>query len=150
MPISLTTEVKKLKGTLQPCRTNPNEPTPPVGAPAMPKELSASGKKYWTKIVVTLDEMSTLTTADVYAIECLAQAMGDRLDARKALDARGGALSYETSKGMFVAYPELAMINAADKRVYQYLGKLGLTPADRSRVSAVGKDDEISMDWLNG
>lgn len=39
-------------------------------------------------------------------------------------------------KVMWRSYPEVAMINDLDRRFAMWLAKVGLTPADRSRVSA--------------
>lgn len=142
----LTTEQKRLKGTLQPCRTNDNEPTPQPGTPIMPKELSKSAKVYWPIVIGHLDTMGTLAVADQHAIAGLCQALGDMRDARKQLVARGGALTYMTVTGAWQAYPELILIDKADKRILSWVTKLGLTPADRSKVSSL-KDKPVDEDF---
>jgi P27 family predicted phage terminase small subunit len=86
--------------------------------------------------------MGVLTTADALALECLCEAYADLLSARTALAKRGASLSYETKTKeggvMHRAYPEVAMVSDADRRFVMHLGRFGLTPADRSRVSAHG------------
>lgn len=145
----LSTEVKKLKGTLRPCRENPDEPKLNPSIPDMPEGLTLSAKAYWPLIIAHLKEMATLTNPDQYAVASLCQALGDLRDARKALYHRKG-LTYTTDKGVILPWPELALIAAADGRVYKWISKLGLTPSDRSKVSSV-KDasEENDLDWLN-
>jgi len=64
---------------------------------------------------------------------------------------QGGALKRVTAaklpKVMWRAYPEVAMIADLDRRFAMWLAKVGLTPADRSRVSAVGSDQKEADPW---
>jgi P27 family predicted phage terminase small subunit len=93
--------------------------------------------------------MGILTRADVIAVEGLCESYSDLLAARDSLKqdivhgtvivAKGGSLTYTTTgkSGIMVRNrPEVALIGDADRRVSMWLAKFGLTPADRSRVSA--------------
>lgn len=63
----------------------------------------------------------------------------------------GGWLKRKTAIGprkiMWRAYPEVAMIADLDRRFAMWLAKVGLTPADRSRVSAVGGEEKNKDPW---
>jgi P27 family predicted phage terminase small subunit len=144
--LRVSTESKQLRGTFQACRSNPDEPAPPTGIPEMPKNLTKSGRKYWRDVIEQLQGMKTLSIADGFAIARLAEAMGDLHDARAALDERDG-LTYKNEKGAILPWPENDLRDRADRRVHQWIGKLGLTPADRSRVSAI-KDDTPEDDFM--
>jgi len=166
------TALKLIKGTDQPCRTNKREPKPRRGIPSPPAHLSDRAKTAWGAVSVILDRMGVLTEADGLALEGACEAYAELVEARQVLKARG-ALSYETEqeaksdlvisakagevtevlevprkKVMIRAFPEVAMIADADRRLAMWLTKLGMTPADRSRVSVIG-GEETKDPWSN-
>lgn len=138
------THLKVVAGTDQPCRTNKNEPKPRREKPSPPSHLSDKAKTAWGAVSVILDRMGVLTEADGYALEGLCEAYADLRLARDSLSA-AGELYYETTNQsggvMLRPRPEVAMISDADRRFAMWLAKFGLTPADRSRVSAALPDD---------
>lgn len=85
------------------------------------------------------------------ALEGLCECYADLVEAREVLRSRG-AMTYEcvTESGavMYRPYPEVAIISDADRRFGFWLGKVGMTPADRSKVSAV-LDREPQSPWQN-
>jgi P27 family predicted phage terminase small subunit len=133
------TALKIVAGTDRPCRTNPAEPKPPRGRPSPPLHLSDKARAVWANVVDTLDQMGVLTDADALAVEGLCEAYADVQAARTALAARDGALTYETETKvggrMVRAYPEVAILADADRRLMAWMSRFGLTPADRSRVA---------------
>ena len=139
------TAVKVLAGTAQNCRLNKDEPKPNRGIPLCPKHLSPIAKTAWKYVASVLDEMGVLTTADGMAVEGLCSAYAELREARAAL-AKRGSPTYETftesGSKMYRAYPEVAMISDADRRYRTGLAAVGMTPSDRSRVSAKAKEDE--------
>lgn len=158
------TAMKELKGTLQPCRQNPDEPELEPGVPLAPEHLSERGRAAWNYIVAMLADMKVLTAADAMAVENAAEAYADILEAREALKhpitlgegaeayvvAHAGSRTYVTvGKGgpMVRTRPEVALIADASRRLAMWLAKLGMTPADRSRVSGAGGKDKPDDPW---
>lgn len=133
------THPKSIKGTMQPCRTSAREPKLPREIPSPPAHLSDRAKSAWGYVSALLDEMGALTRVDGLAIEGLCEAYAELCAAREALRERGST-TYETlnqsGSVMHRAYPEVGMAADADRRVSGWLAKFGLSPADRSRVSA--------------
>jgi phage terminase small subunit len=118
----LPTEIKRLRGTLQPCRTNPNEPKPaePLGDP--PSHLLRDERAAWRELQ-RMTVVGVLTMQDRWVVElsCILMAKVRR---RETL---GGA--------------ERAQLT-------QLLCRMGLAPADRAKVSVMPQskdDDDISM-----
>lgn len=133
------THLKLVTGTARPSRINKNEPKMRREIPSAPAHLSDGAKESWGYVAVILDEMGVLTRADRVALEGLCEAYTELRAARKSL-ADAGSITYETTNAtggkMIRPRPELAMIADADRRLMAWLTKFGLTPADRSRVSA--------------
>jgi P27 family predicted phage terminase small subunit len=146
-----TTQQKRIEGTLRKDRLNPNEPTPAPGIPKAPAHLSARARAAWKVLSERLDAIGVLTQADGLALEGLCEAYADLQQARESLAAHGGRVTYEctTKSGdvMYRSHPEVAMIADADRRVQTWLAKFGLTPADRSRVSAREPKDPHDELW---
>ena len=133
------TALKILEGTGRKDRVNPREPTPERGIPIAPKHLAPSAKKIWNELCQLLDEIGVLTLADVFALEGAAQSLAELRAARAALKARASNTYCTTSRDgsvMHRTYPEVQAIADLDRRVLAWLGKLGLTPCDRAKVSA--------------
>jgi len=143
------TALKLLKSTDQPCRTNQSEPKPEVGIPECPDHLPEAVKTAWPLIGAVLEKMGVLTLSDGLALEGLCATYLELRTARASLQENGGgALTYEcvTEGGakMYRPHPEVAMIADLDRRYQSWLTKFGLTPADRSKVSAIVKEDTSS------
>lgn len=145
------TALKLVKGTAQPCRTNRKEPKPRREIPSPPAHLSDRAKTAWGAVALILDRMGIVTEADGVALEGLCEAYADLVDARVRLRERGSPTYKtisQTGSVMFRAYPEVAMVSDADRRLGFWLGRVGMTPADRSKVSAI--DDKKDADpWAD-
>lgn len=105
----------------------------------MPSHISPPARTAWRHVCKFLDDMGVLTTADGLAVEGLVESYAELCAARSALDARG-SITYETTtkdgSTMYRPHPEVAMIADADRRFRGWLATCGLSPADRSKVSA--------------
>jgi P27 family predicted phage terminase small subunit len=148
----LPTAVKKLRGTLQPSRLNRAEPKPEPGIPDPPPGLSEAALAIWPAIAAALGGMRVVAKSDAIALAGLCECLGEIAAARAALArpvkvgrrviAKAGARTYATTSRtgavMLRARPEVAMVSDADRRLQAWLTKFGLSPADRSRVSAAG------------
>lgn len=147
------THIKALQGTLHPERVNKDEPICEVGVPDKPDNLSEFADEIWDEVVPVLLNMGTLTRFDRLALIGLCNAYSDLMTAREQLAESGGSLTYETRSNngypMFRPRPEVGMIAEADKRYMIWLGRFGLTPADRSRVSVVPKEGTNPFESLD-
>lgn len=128
---------------MQPSRTNKNEPTPDVYLPTPPEWLSELAKQYWGEIGAVLLAMKLTTVADGPALQLLTEALAEWADARRAVHLAG--LTYETTTMtgdvMRRPNPEVAIASDAWRRALKMLTEFGLTPASRSKVSALGEND---------
>lgn len=143
------TALKIVKGTAQKCRTNMAEPKPDRGIPDCPEHLSDLAREVWPAVAAMLDKMGILTVADEYALAELCETYAELRKARATLKERG-AQSYVTTNAagelMYRAFPEVAIIADADRRMRNWLASFGLTPADRSKVSTREKENENPWD----
>lgn len=129
--------LKELKGTAQPCRMNPLEPTLPTSAPEMPTDFSVAEQAVWLVYIHTLDRMKVLTFADRRGLIQLTQATALYDLMKKYLDANGHTYVADQREGaVHRMRPEYQIMQDAEKRIQFWLSRFGLTPADRSRVSA--------------
>jgi P27 family predicted phage terminase small subunit len=88
--------------------------------------------------------MGVLTEADGQALEGLCEAYAELRLARASLAAAGGMIFETTNQAgdvMLRVRPEMKVIADADRRFAMWCSRFGLTPADRSRVSAKLSDD---------
>lgn len=139
------TQLKVVRGTAQPCRTNKAEPCPAEGEPSRPAHLSTKAKATWRAVVPVLEQMRTLTVAGGLALEDLCEAYAELCTARAVLKNRGArTYSFETKAGetVYRSYPEVAQAADADRRFRSWLASFGLTPADRSRVVAAAPGEQ--------
>lgn len=144
------TSLKVIAGTDRPDRQKATEPKPPRTRPPAPSAFPEIVRQAWDEVAALADNMGVLTDADQIALEALANALVELRTARKIVADRGGAMTYETVNGegavMYRAYPEMAIIADADRRVMAWVTKFGLTPADRSRVAAADRKPQNDFD----
>lgn len=103
------TAMKRLSGTLQPCRTNPNEPVPAGELPPPPAELTPAEQDAWRILA-----------------ECVAPGVATLSDM---------PLFYAAAK----LFAELRGNTISDSRYATFLRcltEMGMTPACRSRITA--------------
>lgn len=154
------TALKLVQGTARKDRTNKAEPKPRREIPSPPEHMSDRAKVAYGRVSVILDRMGVLTEADGIALEAMCEAYADLIEARQQLRAaieygdaeearetvaEAGKLTYVTvgkSGPMARNRPETSLIADADNRLRAWMARFGLTPADRSRVSAVGEDEK--------
>lgn len=137
------TALKLIKGTARPCRINRAEPKPSRAIPSPPEHLSERARIAWGGIAVMLDRMGILTEADGLALEGLCETYAQLIEARKSLRSQDATVyeSVSDSGSIRRSQPEVTQIADLDRRFLMWLRTFGLTPADRSRVSAIAKDD---------
>lgn len=135
------TAVKKLQGTLQKCRTNPAEPTPPNDLKAMtpPEYLTDSAKEIWAFALSQAPE-GMLSTLDFGIFSEWAVVYDQFLTISESIK-KGGTLRRETD-GELVASPLLSKLHSTITLLRGLQSDLGFTPSSRSRVVSFGKDTE--------
>ena len=134
------TEQKALEGTLRAERLAVETPRPPAVLPRAPAWLSKTAKKHYQTLGPRLVAygFAGQTDADALAVYC--QLWARWQEAEEFLRDNGSTyvLRDETGKPRYVAqFPQVAIANRLAKEVRAYQQVLGLTPADRSRVTSL-------------
>lgn len=137
------TTLKKLGGTLQPSRTNELEPVPDVALGLPPEWLTPMAKEYWQEIGGLLLQMKVISYADTAAMTLLCDVLAQWVSVRVTIAKRGRVYELLSDGGkVFRARPEVAMEADLWRRAKAMLTEFGLTPASRSKVSALGAPEE--------
>lgn len=155
-----------IDGTDRPDRMNPNEPMPAVLVGSTPPPwVKGKARAAWKQIAAILTEMRVLTVSDVPALALVCDALAEYIEARAGVQKHGMVYDSKTVKIvhtrdgdeveietlMVRARPEVAIAADAWRRAMMGLTQFGLTPASRSKVSAIGKEDEVDeMEQLLG
>lgn len=134
------TAVKRLQGTLQKCRTNPNEPIPntPIDRFEPPVFFTETQRDLW---IFAISQMPSgmLSGLDfgIFSRWCI---MYDQfVELTKSVN-ENGAVMYD-EMGVPFANP---LVNTLNKLAVSLRGietELGFTPASRSKVSLVSKEE---------
>lgn len=137
--------LKKLAGTDQPSRMNPNEPVPEVALPMMPDWLSDKAQQYWEQIGDVLLNMKLVSVGDGPALMMLCDVLAEWVEARQFVLENGSTYTTLSENGseMHRAYPQVAMASDAWRRAMSMLSQFGLTPSSRSKVSALGGEQGV-------
>jgi P27 family predicted phage terminase small subunit len=137
------TALKKLGGTAQPSRLNPLEPVPAVALGHPPEWLSTTAKEYWQEIGGILLQMKLVSYGDTAAMTLLCDVLAQWVSVRVTIAKKGRVYQVLSEGGMlFKARPEVAMEADLWRRAQRMLVEFGLTPASRSKVSALGDAEE--------
>lgn len=131
----LPKNLKMIRGTYRADRDNPDAPNPPPvpKVPKPPPTLNADGRKKWRELAPILQDLGVLAEADLPAFEALCMHYGLMCEAARALKREG--LLVKGDRGM-VKNPAAQLHRDNSAAFAKYCGLFGLTPADRSRVSA--------------
>ncbi len=142
------TALKLIAGNPGKRALNKSEPTPTRAIPTCPEHLSATGKQAWDDLAVLLHGMCVLTEADGVALERLCDCYSDILACRELIATNGYTYQTRGADGSILikANPAVAMLRSADAQFKSYLSEFGLTPAARSKVSAIPEAAEDEND----
>ncbi len=130
--------LKRLRGTLQPCRMNPNAPQPELEIPDCPKHLSDDARAEWDEIAPQLHKLGLLSLIDKSALASYCDSYGRWVQACRRINRDGlivteiGSTGQETKK----ANPAIKIAQTEKVLMRQLLIEFGMTPAARSRVDA--------------
>lgn len=134
------TKVKEMRGTLRKHRVQQNEPAPKSEIPGMPDILDRLGRQEWRRIVPLLDELSLLSRIDRAALTGYCQAYSEFW--RMERDIQQFGYTQLSDKGWEAPRPQVAIRDAALKRMHQYLREFGLSPSSRTRLSVPEKEEK--------
>ena len=127
------TALKKLRGTLRKCRVNPNEWTPPVGAPEMPATFKRDARREWLRVVPMLLDAGLISNYDGSTLEAYCEAYQEWKDAARIV----------AKEGIVVAggpHPALKVVLASREQCMKYAQRFGLDPQSRSKIDAPKKE----------
>jgi P27 family predicted phage terminase small subunit len=148
-PPKVPTRLKVLRGTDRPDRGNPDEPQPPpvLEAPPPPARLREFGRLEWQRVAPILVNTRVLTQVDLSCLEAYCRHYQEALEADAFLDANGKTYEYGVGEGaarrvMYRERPEVRQARDAWRDMLVAAGKLGLTPADRTRVRGTSALDD--------
>ncbi len=129
MPARIPLELKRAKGTLQPCRVPRGAPTVDVGAAQLdpPADLADRLRPFWLRVTAAAAHLRCLGPSDVEAVRlaALALALVDELEKNKR-----------------------ASVNQrlrAQSGAWSALARLGLSPVDRQRVTSAPDDTDDAL-----
>jgi P27 family predicted phage terminase small subunit len=140
------TALKVLHGNPGKRSLNPNEPKPELKLPPVPAHLSEPAKKEWRRLGRQLLRMGLVTEIDRPALALLCQAWGRWVEAEDALKRYG--VMVKSPAGFPMQSPYLAVANKAMEQMRSLLSEFGLTPASRTRVSAIEVHEEDEFEAL--
>ena len=137
------TAIKTLRGTARSDRVLRNEAQFPVPGRMLrvPSGLTEDGEALWYELGRLLLDAGLFTYGDRIALEMLCMAYGRMKHAMCEMAAKGGEI-LESSSGNLYQNPWLSVVNKAWDQVKHMLGEFGLTPAERTRVSALVETEE--------
>ena len=144
--MAVPTAVKKLKGTLQKCRTNFDEPFPEalVAMPTDPDILDEIGMKEYRHKAEAMAKLGCFTEWDNSALCAYAALYSSWVKIEKTLAEEGYVV--QSGKGNPIRHPLVGMRNATLALMNNYLVQFGLTPVSRSKVKA-DKDAKKDNEW---
>lgn len=140
----LPTEVKRLKGTLRPCRANPLEPKP-TGEIGDPLEyMTERAKEFWYNVLKNTPA-GVITACDAPVLESYCNALAMREKVQQEVD-RLGMVSAGKVSGQLNALMKIEALLAKTG------SELGLTPSSRQKVAQGYGDpsnpDDFTMDMF--
>jgi len=134
----LPDNVKRLRGTDQPSRMNPDAPQ--AGTDELqfiPDELSEPAKKHWATIRPQLVESGVATNLDRGSLILLCETWATFLEAVKNVRSKG--ILVIGRHGEPVRNPYLRVVNESTHALTRLFAEFGMTPSSRTRVTSTGR-----------
>ena len=137
---ALPTEIKKAKGTLRLCRTNPSEPQYPKvsGLPDPPLFLNEVGKQLYYETGNILIASGVLKVVNVPLLVTYCKEMEIYIDACEKINSSSMVRSVliRTDQKVWQINPYRKIMNDALSNMLAIAREFGLTPASSSKVIA--------------
>lgn len=131
----LPTQLKLIQGTLQNCRTNKNEPMPPVTVPKRPKHLSKAAAAEWNRMAPVLVDMGLLSGLDSACLAGYCELYARWQKAEQEIQTGGEVVA--TPNGSLQVSPWVSIAHRSMVEMRKFLAEFGLSPASRSKVTAI-------------
>lgn len=143
----LPVAIKKIKGTLQKCRTNPREPKP-TGVLCSPPEYMSEGAKEAWRYAVENSPPGLLSALDGAVLERWANCSGMYREALAKINQTGvSGMLVKTPSGILRRSPLMDVIRDLALEMKGYESEMGFTPASRSRVSIQSDQTNNNDPW---
>jgi P27 family predicted phage terminase small subunit len=145
-PSPLPSNVKRLRGTDQPCRMNGDEPEYPTDAINPPEYLSQAARLHFLETRALLADANVLTNADVDALALYAQAFATWRKAIEKINELGEVVEVLVNERVVLGEvnPWVKIGRDAFAQVRQYQQELGITPSARTRVKVTAKPEKAN------
>jgi P27 family predicted phage terminase small subunit len=143
----LPVAVKKIKGTLQKCRTNLREPKPTglLGDP--PAYMTETAQEAW-RYAVSNAPAGLLSSLDAAVLERWANCAGMYREALAKINRAGvSGMIIKTPGGVLRRSPMMDVIRDLAMEMKGYESEMGFTPASRARVSVVPGEVKEHNPW---
>lgn len=145
---ALPTNVKKLRGTAQPCRINENEleHNPLGNFPDPPENLTDGAKKQWYVILSAAENMGYLSAIAIPQLERYITLWESYFDAWEHCHDKAGKLKLVLKAGqVYRRNPYYDIMMSVSVEMRQIEVQWGWTPSSQSKVSS-RKEDENEYD----
>ena len=133
------TPLKLLRGNPGRRPLRDDEPRPKPHLPAAPSHLGAAAKKEWRRAGRMLVQLGLVSELDRAAFAAYCTVWGRWVEAEEALRTYG--VMMKSPNGFPVQSPYLAVANRAMEQMRSLLAEFGMSPASRTRVSGVTRED---------
>lgn len=138
-PAPKPTELKKLEGTYRKDRVAPNEPQPRVIAVECPEWIEGVARQEYERLAEVLIRTRVLAETDWVALAAFANEFDGWYRATRLIRKEGSILTSKAG-GKYVN-PRVGIASMHFKNMVKLMTELGLTPASRTRISAMPPDD---------
>lgn len=137
----IPTQLKKMKGTLQNCRTLDNEMSVDLVSelPEAPNLLSLIGREEWDKVTKQLHNLNMLHEIDLRLIEAYCNEISIYIEAETELRKNGRVDNFTNTNGDLIrsqSKPLMKIKNDALNNALKLATQFGLTPTARASISA--------------
>ena len=137
----IPTQLKKMSGTLQKCRTPENEMTVDLvnELPEAPSLLSTIGRQEWVKVTKQLYNLQMLHEIDLRLIEAYCNEISIYIEAETELRLNGRVDNFLNTNGDLIrsqSKPLMKIKNDALNNALKLATQFGLTPTARASISA--------------
>jgi P27 family predicted phage terminase small subunit len=129
------TAIRTLEGNPGKRPMNRREPKPVRAIPTCPSHLSATAKAEWKRIAGQLHVLGVLSQLDRAALAAFCQAYGRWVEAELKLKETPTLIKMPS--GYVQQNPWMQVANKQLELMHKYLSEFGLSPASRSRVTAM-------------
>ncbi len=149
------TELKRSQGTFRPDRTNHLEPMPAIIGAEVPQGMRKEAAHWWQKFAPMLLNLKVLTEAD----HCLLALLCDQIAQLELVSRRILKDGHFVEKKLFdrkgkvigsipVLHPGYKAQSDLLRHVNAMLGKFGMSPTDRVKVTKVVEPQHLARDVL--